>query len=113
MLALMSPQVMRSVWGRRREEKSSEPGERITLLPEQSGTSLETIETISLAISDSSRQSGGEARAESGGTDKVTRVTNEARKLSSFSLASSYNCSKRGHSYERSYFDAKLVVKVS
>ena len=67
MLALMSPQVMRSVLGRRKEEKISEPGERMTLLSEQSVSSPETIETISLAIS-------GEAREEGGRTDKVRRV---------------------------------------
>ena len=67
MLALMSPQVMRSVLGRRKEEKISEPGERMTLLSEQNVSRSETIETISLAIS-------GEAREEGGRTDKVRRV---------------------------------------
>ena len=50
MLAMMSPQVMRSVWGRRKEEKMSEPGEKTTLLT--SPGSEKGIETISLAISD-------------------------------------------------------------
>ena len=84
MLALMSPQVMRSVLGRRKEEKISEPGERMTLLSEQNVSRSETIETISLAIS-------GEAREEGGGTNKVTRVTNEERKLSGVSLTSCSN----------------------
>ena len=84
MLALMSPQVMRSVLGRRKEEKVSEPGERMTLLSEQNVSRSETIETISLAIS-------GEAREEVGGTNKVRRVTNEERKLSGVSLTSSSN----------------------
>ena len=82
MLALMSPQVIRSVWGRRREEKLSEPGENRTLLEEQ----RETIETISLAISDTP---AGEARGKARGTDEVTRVTNELANFLFISLTSS------------------------
>ena len=55
MLAMMSPQVMRSVWGKRKEEKVSEPGEKTTLLTSPSSENREnSIETISLAISDCS-----------------------------------------------------------
>ena len=57
MLAMMSPQVMRSVWGRRKEEKISEPGEKTTLLT--SPSTENSIETISLAISDCPGDGGG------------------------------------------------------
>ena len=52
MLAMMSPQVMRTVWARRKEEKVTEPGEKTTLLTSPGTENGLEIETISLAISD-------------------------------------------------------------
>ena len=98
MLALRSPQVIRSVLGRRKEVDISQPGENInllseqmeniTLLSEQSGTNT-NIETISLAIA-------GSDRPETKGIDtidRVTRLTNELRKLSVISLTISLTIS--------------------
>ena len=59
---MMSPQVMRSVWGRRKEEKISEPGEKTTLLT--SPSTENSIETISLAISDCPGVGVGQAEGE-------------------------------------------------
>ena len=64
MLAMMSPQVMRSVWGRRKEEKISEPGEKTTLLTSPSPSTEKSIETISLAISDCPGVGVGEGEGE-------------------------------------------------
>ena len=87
---MMSPQVMRSVWGRRKEEKISEPGEKTTLLT--SPSTENSIETISLAISDCPGDGGGGGGGEGRGTrgrdcrqvdsEKVERrITNETDKL--------------------------------
>ena len=83
---MMSPQVMRSVWGRGKEEKISEPGEKTTLLT--SPSTENSIETISLAISDCPGDGGGGGGGEGRGTrgrdcrqvdsEKVERrITNE------------------------------------
>ena len=69
MLAMMSPQVMRSVWGRRKEEKMSEPGEKATLLTSPVTESSIEIETISMAISDC----GAEGAQGKVGSEKVKK----------------------------------------
>ena len=66
MLAMMSPQVMRSVWGRRKEEKMSEPGEKATLLTSPVREGSIEIETISMAISDCPPVGGGGAEGAPG-----------------------------------------------
>ena len=84
MLAMMSPQVMRSVWGRRKEEKISEPGEKTTLLTSPSAGTENGIETISLAISEGPPAGVGEVQGARGkdcrqvDSEKVERrITNE------------------------------------
>ena len=63
---MMSPQVMRSVWGRRKEEKMSEPGEKATLLTSPVTEGSIEIETISMAISDCPPVGGGGAEGAQG-----------------------------------------------